>query len=85
VLERIVEMRLKTPEDNIISWLKSRGEEMEIVERIDKRKDREVMEEEYDNKRSEIDIEVRGDKMEEVEEEIGTLVSSVQSNGVDKL
>jgi len=43
------------------------------------------MEEEYDNKRSKMDIEVRGDKMEEVEEEIGTLVSSVQSNGVDKL
>jgi len=57
---------------------------MEIVKRIDK-KDREVIEEEYDNKQSEMDIEVRGDKMEEVEKEIGTLVSSVQSNGVDKL
>ena len=32
-----------------------------------------------------MDIEVRGDEMEGVEEEIGTLVSSVWSNGVDKL
>jgi len=55
--------------------------ETETVERIDKGKGRKVMEEEYDNKWSEINIEVRGDEMEGVEEEIGTLVSSVQFNG----
>jgi len=84
-LKRIAGMRLKTPEDNIISWLESREEEMETLERIDKRKDREEVKEECDNEQSEMDIEVRGDEMEGVEEEIGTPVSSVWSNGVDKL
>ena len=69
VLERIARMRSKTSEDNIISWPESGGEEMEVVERIDKRKGREIVEEECDNEQSEI---------EGVEEEIGTLVSSVQ-------
>jgi len=40
VLERIVGIRSKTPEDNIISWPKSRGEEMKTVERINKGKQR---------------------------------------------
>jgi len=39
-LERIAEKRSKTPEDDIISWLESGGEEMEIVERIGKGKQR---------------------------------------------
>jgi len=39
-LERIAGMRSKTLEDNIISWLESRGEEMETVERLDKGKQR---------------------------------------------
>jgi len=85
VLERIAGMRLKTPEDNIISWLESRGEEMETLERMDKGKGREEVEEECNNKWSEIDIEVRGDEMEGIEDGMGTLVSSVQSNGADKL
>jgi len=43
-LERMTEVRLKTPEDDLISWLESRGEETETVERIDKGKGREVVE-----------------------------------------
>jgi len=78
-------MRSKTLEDDIISWPESRGEEMETLERIDKGKGREEVEEGYDNEQSKMDIEVRGDKMEGVEEEIGTLVSFMWSNGVNKL
>jgi len=81
-LERIAGMRSTTPEDDIISWPESRGEETETVERVDKGKGREVMEE-CDNERSEIDIEIGGDEMEGVEEEIGTPVSSVWSNRVE--
>jgi len=76
-LERIAGMRLKTLEDDIISWLESRGEEMETLERMDKRKGREIVEEECDNEWSEMDIEVGGDEMEGVEDKIGTPVSSV--------
>ena len=82
-LERIAGMRSKTLEDNIISWLESGGEEMETLERMDKGKGREEVEEECDNEQSEMDIEVGGDEMEDVEEEIGTPVLSVQSNGVE--
>jgi len=39
-LERIAGMRSKTPEDDIISWPESGGEETETVERLDKRKQR---------------------------------------------
>ena len=84
-LERIAGMRSKTPEDDIISWPESGGEETETLERIDKGKGREEVEEECDNKQSEMDIEVGGDEMEGVEDELGTPVSSVRSNGVDKL
>jgi len=82
-LERIAGMRSKTLEDNIISWLESGGEEMETLERMNKGKGREEVEEECDNEQSEMDIEVGGDEMEDVEEEIGTPVLSVQSNGVE--
>jgi len=85
VLERIAGMRSKTLEDNIISWLESGGEETETLKRMDKGKDREIVEEEYDNKQSEMDIEVGGDEIEGVENELGTPVLSVRSNGVDKL
>jgi len=84
-LERIAGIRSKTPEDNIISWPESGGEETETLERMDKGKGREEVEEECDDKQSEMDIKVRGDEMEGVEEEIRTPVSSVQSNRVDKL
>ena len=84
-LERIAGIRSKTPEDNIISWPESRGEETETLERMDKGKGREEVEEECDDKQSEMDIKVRGDEMEGVEKEIRTPVSSVQSNRVDKL
>ena len=82
-LERIAEIRSKTLGDDIISWLKSRGEEMEVVERINKGKDREIVEEECDNEWSKMDIKIGGDEMEGIEEEIGTLVLSVQSNRVE--
>ena len=78
-------MRSKTPEDDIISWLESGGEETETLERMDKGKGREEVEEECGNERSEIDIEVGGDEMEGVEDEIEALVLSVRSNGVDNL
>jgi len=74
-------MRSKTPKDNIISWLESRGEETETLERMDKGKDREEVEEECDNEQSKIDIEVGGDEIEGVEDEMGTPVLSVWSNG----
>jgi len=73
-------MRSKTPEDNIISWLESRGEETETLERIDKGKDKEEVEEECDNEQSKMDIEVGGDEIEGVEDEMRTLVLSVWSN-----
>jgi len=84
VLERIAGMRSKTLENDIISWPESGGEETETLERMDKGKGREIVEEECDNERSEMDIEVRGDEMEGVEDEIGTPVLFVRSNRVDK-
>jgi len=84
-LERIARMRPKTPEDDIISWPESGGEETETVERIDKGKGREEVEEECDNERSEMDIEVGGNEMEGVEDEMEAPVSSVWSNGVENL
>jgi len=41
VLERMAGMRSKTPEDDLISWPESGGEEMETGERMDKGKQRE--------------------------------------------
>jgi len=84
-LERIAGMRSKTPEDDIISWPESGGEETETLERMDKGKGREEVEEECGNERSKMDIEVGGDEMEGVEDEIEAPVSSVRSNGVDNL
>jgi len=84
-LDRIAGMRSKTPEDDIISWLESRGEEIETLERMDKGKGREIVEEECDNERSEMDIKVGGDEMKGVEDEMEAPVSSVRSNGVDNL
>jgi len=83
VLEKIARMRSKTPEDDIISWLESREEETEVVERIDKRKGKEIVKEECDNEQSEMDIEVGEDEIKGVEDIMETLVSSVQSNGVE--
>jgi len=84
-LERIAGMRSKTPEDNIISWPEFGGEETETLERMDKGKGREIVEEKCDNEQSKIDIKVREDEMEGVEDELGTLVLSVQSNRVNRL
>jgi len=83
VLEKIARMRSKTPEDDIISWLEFREEETEVVERIDKRKGKEIVKEECDNEQSEMDIEVGEDEIKGVEDTMETLVSSVQSNGVE--
>jgi len=83
VLEKIARMRSKTPEDDIISWLESREEETEVVERIDKRKGKEIVKEECDNEQSEMDIEVGEDEIKGVEDTMETLVSSVQSNRVE--
>ena len=74
-----------TGEDSRDKVEDSGGEETETLERMDKGKGREEVEEECDDKQSEMDIKVRGDEMEGVEEEIRTPVSSVQSNRVDKL
>jgi len=77
-LESMVGMRSKTPEDDIISWPEYRGEETETLERIDKGKGREVVEEECDNEPSEMDIKNGGDEsdgIEGVEEKVGTLVA----------
>jgi len=52
---------------------------------MDKGKGREEVEEECDNEQSKMDIEVRGDEMEGVEDEMEAPVSSVRSNRVDKL
>jgi len=71
-------------EDDIISWLESGGEEIETLERVDKGKDRKIVKEEYDNEWSKIDIKDRGNEIEGIEEEIGTLVSSVWFTGVEK-
>jgi len=84
-LERIAGIRSKTPEDDIISWPESRGEETETLKRMDKGKGRAEVEEECDNEQSEMDIEVGGDEMEGVEGEMEAPVSSVRSNGVDNL
>jgi len=75
-LERMAGVRSKTPEDDIISWPESRGEETEIVERMDKGKGREVIEEKCDNEPSEMDIENGGDESDGMEgvEEVGTPV-----------
>ena len=60
-------MRSKTPEDDLISWLESRGEETEILERVDKGKQREQS---SDRAEEEREIEEQEDKnaMEGVEE-----------------
>jgi len=55
------------------------------LERMDKGKGREIVEEECDNERSEMDIKVGGDEMKGVEDEMEAPVSSVRSNGVDNL
>jgi len=53
-LEKMAGMRSKTPEDDLISWLESGGEETETLERVDKEKQREqssdrAEEQEYEN------------------------------------
>ena len=79
-LERIGGIRLKTLEDDIISWLESGGEETKVVDRIDKGKQREQSldgtEEEGEVKEQE-----EKDAMEGVEEGSGGLSLVVYSVG----
>ena len=60
-------MRSKTPENDLISWLESRGEETETLERVDKGKQREQI---LDGAEEEGEIEEQEDEnaMEGVEE-----------------
>jgi len=77
-LERMAGVRSKTLEDDIISWTESRGEEVETLERVDKGKGREAVEEECDNEPSEMDIKNGGDEndgIKGVEEKVGTPVA----------
>jgi len=66
-LERMAEMRSKTPEDDIISWPESRGEEMETVERMDKGKQREQSLDRAEDE-GEVEEQEEEDAMEGVEE-----------------
>jgi len=66
-LERMAGMRLKTPEDDLISWLESGGEETEMVERIDKGKQREQSADGVEDE-GEVEEQEEEDAMEGVEE-----------------
>jgi len=72
VLERIAGMRSKTPEDDIISWLESGGEETETIEKIDKEKQREQSSDGVKEER-EVEGQEEEDAMEGVEERSGSL------------
>jgi len=66
-LERMAGVRLKTLEDNIISWPESGGEETETVEKIDKGKQREQSADGVEDER-EVEEQEEEDAMEGVEE-----------------
>lgn len=69
--------------NNLISWSESEEEETETVERIDKGKGREVVKIECNNEWFKIVVEDRN-RMEGIEEIVGTPVSFVQFNKVPK-
>jgi len=66
-LERIAGMRSKTLEDNLISWLESREEETETVERMDKGKERKQSSDGVEEE-GEVEGQEEEDAMEDVEE-----------------
>ena len=66
-LERMAGMRSKTPEDDLISWPESGGEEMETVERINKGKQRAQSSDGAEDK-GEVEEQEDEDAMEGVEE-----------------
>jgi len=66
-LERMAGMRPKTPEDDLISWPESGGEETETVERMDKGKQREQSSDGAEDER-EVEEQEKEDAMEGVEE-----------------
>jgi len=65
-LERMAGVRSKTPEDNIISWPESGGEETETVERVDKGKQRAQISDGAEDER-EVEEQEEEDAMEGVE------------------
>ena len=60
-------MRAKTPEDDLISWLESGGEETETVERMDKGKQREQSPDGAEDE-GEVEEQEEENAMEDVEE-----------------
>jgi len=66
-LERMARVRSKTPEDDIISWPESGGEETETVGRIDKGKQRAQSSDGAEDE-GEVEEQEDGDAMEGVEE-----------------
>jgi len=66
-LEKMAGMRSKTPEDDLISWPESRGEETETLERVDKGKQREQSSDEAEEQ-EEIEEQEDENAMEGVEE-----------------
>jgi len=67
-LERMVGVRSRTPEDNIISWPESGGEETETVERMGKRKQRAQSPDGAEDE-GEVEEQEEENAMESVEEE----------------
>jgi len=66
-LERMAGMRLKTPEDDLISWPESGGEKTETMERVNKGKQREQSSDGVE-KAGEVEGQEEEDVMEGVEE-----------------
>jgi len=80
-LERIAGMRSMTPEDDVISWPESGGEEIETVERIDKGRQREQSSDGAEEE-GEVEGQEEEDVMEGVEEGSGGLSPVVYSVGL---
>jgi len=80
VLERMAGMRSKTPEDDLISWPESGGEEMETVERMDKGKQREQSPDGAEDE-GEVEEQEEENAMEGVEEESSGLSPVAYSVG----
>jgi len=79
-LERMAGMRPKTPEDDLISWLESEGEETEVQESTEKGKQREQRSDGAEDE-GEVERQKEEDAMEGVEEGSGGLSLVVYSVG----
>jgi len=80
VLERMAGMRLKTPEDDLISWPESEGEETEVQESTEKGKQREQRSDGVEDE-GEVEGQEEEDAMEGVKEGSGGLSPVVYSVG----